>query len=1086
MKKLLLSFCLLNFYGAQAQNAASPLWLRYPSISPDGKEVVFNYKGGLFKVATEGGTAVPLTLSASYNYKAVWSPDGQQIAFASDRTGNLDVFLMSAKGGAAKRLTTFSGGETPNSFTPDGKKVLFNATILDAASNTMFPNGTLPELYAVSVNGGRPEQILTTPAQEAVYDKASKRLLYQNRKGYENEWRKHHTSAIARDVMMYEPATGKHTYLTSFDGEDRNPVFASDEKSIYYLTEQYGAFNVARMSLDSKQITQITRHEKHPVRFLSIAQNDKICYSFNGELYVKEANGEPRKLNITLPYDFMGEEKEQKSISGGATEMSVSPNGKEVVFIERGEVFVTSVEYGITKQITRTPEQERNISFSPDGNAILYASERNGSWNIYQTKRVQANEKSFYNASLLKEEAVLATEAEEFQPQYSPDGKEVAFLEERVILRVINLATKQVRTIMGKEHNYSYSDGDQWYSWSPDSKWFLVNYATYHMFSPEVGLISADGKGKITNLTNSGYADGAPIWQADGKAMLWFSDRQGFRSHGSWGAEGDAYALFFTQDAYNQFTMTKEEYESWKDANKDKDKKEDKKDDKGKDKKAAAKDDKKDDKAVKPIEIDFDRLEDRRVRLTIHSSDLGGALLNKDATKLYYLSRFEKGYDLWVTDFKEKETKLLVKLDASSASMEMDSEKENLYVLAGGSISKITLSDGKKKPVSYNASMVLDKSAERVYMFEHAWRQVKKKFYDEKLHGVDWDFYKKEYATFLPHINNNYDFAEMLSELLGELNASHTGSGYRNSNPQSDNTASLGVFYDTNYKGAGLKIAEIMDKSPLFLAKKAIKAGDIIEKIDGVVITPETDYFPLLNRKVNKPVLLSLLSADNSRRDELIKPISIGAENMLLYERWVKKRREQVEKLSGGRLGYVHVEGMNSESFREVFSEVLGRYSDKEAIVIDTRFNGGGWLHDDLATFFSGKEYVTYSPRGQDFGHDPMSKWTKPSVLLVSESNYSDAHAFPYVYQTLGIGKIVGMPVPGTMTAVWWETLQDQSLYFGIPEVGAKDVRGKYLENQQLTPDIKVNNDYEEVIKGRDQQLEKAVQSLLEQLGAKK
>lgn len=1082
MKKSLLGALLLQCAVAMGQESAAPLWLRYPAISPNGKEIVFNYKGSLFKVAAEGGVAVPLTLHNSYNYKPVWSPDGKQIAFASDRNGNFDVYVMPSQGGAAQRLTTFSGGELPTSFTPDGKKVLYNAVIADAPENTMFPSGVLPELYAVSVAGGRPEQILTVPAQEAVYDKAAKRLLYYNRKGYENEWRKHHTSSIARDIMMYDVATQKHEYITSFMGEDRNPLFAADEKSIYYLSEQSGTFNVHQLDLGTKQNTQITRYDKHPVRFLTASQDNKLCYSFDGEIYVKEANGEPRKINVTLPYEFANSDKELLTSGNGATEMAVSPDGKEVVFVERGEVFVTAVEYGTTKRITNTPEQERNVSFSPDGKSILYAGERNGSWNLYQTKLVKADEKHFYNATEIKEEPLLETEAETFQPMYSPDGKEVAFLEERVVLRVINLATKQVRTILGKEHNYSYSDGDQWYNWSPDGKWFLVNYATTHMFLPEVGLISADGTGKVKNLTNSGYSDTNPIWQLGGKAMIWGSDRQGMRSHGSWGAQDDVYALFFTQDAYNQFVMSKEEYEAWKETNKKDDKK---KDDKKKDDKKGKDDDKKEE-GVKPIEIDFNHLEDRRVRLTIHSSQLGGAFLNKDGTKLYYMSRFEKGFDLWVNDFKEHETKLLAKLDAGSVGMEMDKDGENLFIVADGSLSKISLSDGKKKGISYRSEMNLDRSGERAYFFEHAWRQVKKKFYDPALHGVDWDFYKKSYAKFLPHINNNYDFAEMLSELLGELNASHTGSGYRHSSRQGDQTASLAAFYDTKYKGNGLKIMEIIDKSPLQQTKKAVKVGDVIEKIDGVLITPDMDYFPLLNRKAGKPVTLTIAEAGGvTRRDETIKPISGGKENELLYERWVKRRREQVEKLSGGRLGYVHVQGMNSQSFREVYSEVLGRYADKEAIVIDTRFNGGGWLHDDLATLFTGKEYVTFSPRGQDFGHDPMSKWTKPSALLVSESNYSDAHAFPYVYQTLGIGKIVGMPVPGTMTAVWWETLQDQSLYFGIPEVGAKDTKGKYLENQQLEPDVKVNNEYEQVVKGRDQQLEKAVETLLNQLGKK-
>jgi len=243
------------------------------------------------------------------------------------------------------------------------------------------------------------------------------------------------------------------------------------------------------------------------------------------------------------------------------------------------------------------------------------------------------------------------------------------------------------------------------------------------------------------------------------------------------------------------------------------------------------------------------------------------------------------------------------------------------------------------------------------------------------------------------------------------------------------------------------------------------------------------NYFELLNHKAGKYTLLSLLDTSTGEEwEETVKPISGRQERGLLYQRWVKKMRALTDSLSDGKIGYVHVRSMNSSSFREFYSEVLGRNWDKEAIVVDTRFNGGGWLHDDLATMLGGKKYVDFYPRGKHFGHEPQNKWIKPSIVLMSESNYSDAHGFPYAYKALDVGDLVGMPVPGTMTAVWWETLQDKTLYFGIPQVGTKDLDGNYLENQQLEPDYMVRQDYDVVVKGRDQQLEKAVEVLLEGL----
>ncbi|MCB0587560.1 MAG: PDZ domain-containing protein, partial [Phaeodactylibacter sp.] len=382
-----------------------------------------------------------------------------------------------------------------------------------------------------------------------------------------------------------------------------------------------------------------------------------------------------------------------------------------------------------------------------------------------------------------------------------------------------------------------------------------------------------------------------------------------------------------------------------------------------------------------------------------------------------------------------------------------------------------------------NGEMVLQEPSERAYLFEHVWRQVEKKFYKVSLHDVEWEYYKKAYARFLPHINNDHDFADMLSEMLGELNASHTGARYRPENEEGDETAALGLFYDYDYEGNGLKITEVMDKSPVVKEDSKIKAGVVIEKIDGQAITPQTNPYQLLNRKADKNTLLSLYDpAGKERWEEVVKPISLREESELRYQRWVENCRKAVEELSGGRIGYVHVRGMNDDSYRTVYEEVLGRHANKEALIVDTRFNGGGWLHDNLATFLSGQKYVTMMPRGQDLGSEPMSKWYKPSVVLMSESNYSDAHMFPYAYKALGIGKLIGMPVPGTATAVWWERLHTGDLIFGIPQVGVVTNDGEYLENNQLEPDIKVPNEPGVVSKGEDQQLEAAVKELLRQL----
>jgi C-terminal processing protease CtpA/Prc len=371
-------------------------------------------------------------------------------------------------------------------------------------------------------------------------------------------------------------------------------------------------------------------------------------------------------------------------------------------------------------------------------------------------------------------------------------------------------------------------------------------------------------------------------------------------------------------------------------------------------------------------------------------------------------------------------------------------------------------------------------------MFNHVYRQEKERFYNKGMHGVDWEGMTAAYRKFLPHIANNYDFAELLSEYLGELNVSHTGSGYRA--PAAFDkvyTANLGLLFDMDWKGDGLKVDEIVDMGPFDKASLDIEEGDIIVAINGVKILKDMDYYPLLDRKEGKRTLVTVKKSSGEEKDMVVLPISDATFTKLLYRRWVKNNAAKVQELSGGRLGYVHIEGMNDPSFRTVYSDILGRYNHCDGIVIDTRFNGGGRLHEDIEVLFSGKKYLTQEIRGKDACDMPSRRYNKASIMIIGEANYSNAHGTPWVYKYKKMGLLVGKPVPGTMTSVNWETLQDPTLYFGIPVVGYRKADGTYLENDQLEPDIDVENTKELVVTGRDEQLEAAVKALLKQIDSK-
>jgi Tol biopolymer transport system component/C-terminal processing protease CtpA/Prc len=1047
----------------------NPCWLRYPAISPDGKTIVFTYRGDLYRVSSSGGTATPLTSHEAQDFMPVWSHDGKHIAFASDRYGNFDIFVIPAEGGEAKRVTFHSAHEYPYAFSSDDKSILFGATRMDSASNRGYSTGSQPELYRVPVNGGRVEQVLTTPAEEVKLSKNDQYMIYQDKKGGENAWRKHHTSSIARDIWIYDSKTGTHRKITAFAGEDRNPIFTDNDRAFYYLSEESGSFNVHKMSVEGGKSQQITFFKKLPVRFLSLAGNDTLCFGYDGEIYVQKGTGKPEKVNTTIAADSKSNNERIVPVSGSAREIAISPSGREVAFIFRGEVFVTGVEGSTTKRITNTPEQESSVSFSPDGKALLYASERGNSWKIYETRKARDEEPYFYASTVLKETPIVENEKENYQPVYSPDGKEIAYIENRMTLKILNLESKQTRTLLTDKELFSSRDNDQYFRWSPDSKWILFDYSVPGVAPGEVGLISADGKGKVINLTASGFNDRRAKWILGGKAMLWFSNRDGLKAVAQAGsAQSDAYALFFTQEAWDRFRLSKDEAALLKEMEEKKDKA-----DAAKDKKDAAK--------VEDVVIDWNGLDTRKARLTIHSSSLGDALVSKDGEALYYLARFERGMNLWTTNLRTKETKMLVTLNANSGSLEWDKDQKTIFLLADGAISKIDSATGKRDVVSINGEMTVNVAAERMSMFEHVWRRTKETFYTAGYHGVDWDGLKPVYLKYLPHIGSNYEFAEMLSEMLGELNVSHSGAAFSSPNANADATASLGVFCDQSYKGNGVRVEEVIKDGPLDKAGMNITPGMIIESIDGETIAADKDLSQYLNRKAGKNTLIVVVDGDR-RREIAVKPISISDENALLYKRWVRRNQDEVDRLSNGQLGYIHIPGMNDSAYRSTYEEVMGKYADRKGIVIDTRFNGGGDLVADLAMFLSGKKFFDYTTDTRSNGYEPNFRWTKPSISLANEANYSDGHCYAYTYQNLNLGKLVGMPVPGTCTFSGWETLQESGIRWGVPPVGVKTANGSYLENHQTEPDVRVMNDYAVISKGRDQQLEAAVAALMKEI----
>jgi len=1039
---------------AAAENAP-PLWLRYPAVSPDGSTICFAYGGQIWRVASSGGEATPLTSGDYYSTRPVWSPDGQSVAFASKRHGNFDVFIMPASGGEIKRLTYHSANDLPYTFTPDGRSIYFSSSRLGTPQTVLV--GTYAEsdqLYTVPTEGGSTRLVLPTPALDVAVSPDGKHLLYDNVPVYENEFRKGAVSAGTRDIWLYDLTTNKHHQMTSNRGEDRDAFWAADGKSFYFLSEQGSSFNVWQQKLgDSTQPSQITTHEGRPVRFLSLAADGSMVYAYEGEIWWRAAGSEEsQRVPIHISQGSLVAGTFSSSANAFASEIAVSPDGSEVAVVARGEVFVTSTSNGRTRRITSTPQFEHGVSFNPDGRTLLYCSERDGDSDIFEASVPADHGASFTAAGPVTEKKIIDTLGDAFFPTFSRDGKRIAYLDNRRSIKVFDRETGKTLTALKEGSIYSYQDGDLSLKWSPDGRWIIATTGSI-IGDMDITLLDASGKGEPMNLSSSGYIDSNPQFTPDSKAITWETDRNGLRKGDATESQVDVYIAHLTQEAFDDYTQARSGVKSASQA-----------------------------KPETGLEPQAQGIRHRTSRLTPYS--LSNLLLKTalpDNENLVLITAEEPGYLVgYHLNIHSRSMNKIFSKPITSGIMNMDAKGENLYTVSAAGIERITLADGKVTQIPFDAKIDYDPRGEVAYIFEYFWRMTKLKFYQPDMHGRDWEALRTAYARYLPHMHQWEDFVDLLGEMAGELNASHMGGYFLHQPPLADSTASLGIYEDPGYTGKGVRVTAVLVGGPSNGVKSLVKPGAVILAIDGQNITSNEQFHALLNRKEGVPVELTVLPAPEGKPGaQVVIPVSKSHERELAYDHWVDRRKALTKELSKGRLGYVHINEMNEANYQRTVDQVFGESRDKEALIVDIRFNRGGLLHDQLAALFTGDVVAEFVTReGLNVGNIPTKRWGRPTALLANAGSYSDGSIFPHIYQRHGIGPVIGDKVPGTGTAVWWLTVLGKIKY-GIPQLGAKDLKTGWFENAETIPDILIGNDPESVAAGLDPQLEAAVVELL-------
>jgi len=1024
---------------------------RFPALSPDGNQIAFSYLGDIWTVSTNGGKALRLTDHEAYDQRPVWSPDGKQLAFTSDRSGNTDVYLISWRGGDVVRLTYHSGSDVATGWTPDGKWVVFQSSRTSSSS-----------IFKIKAEGGNAVALFDTYwswPYDAVIDPTGRHLLFTT--GMENRfhWRKGYQGANSSKVWSLPLDGGKAVEIVSNSSNSFWPQWSKDGQKIYFVSDRDGKnYNIWSVNFDGTELEQVSNFRKGDVRYLSLAANaETAVFEYNFTIWLTDLKtGETCFVDIEAPAELKNN-TDFFVKNGRVSEYDVSPDGKKIAAVVRGDIFILSEKGGYARNITETPERESNVIWDKDSKNIIYVSDRGANPDLYR--------RSALGTSDVKK--LTNTEADILSPARSPDGNWIAYCRGPNEIRLIKPDGKGDKLLVNGNFGGRFGDGA---IWSPDSRYLAV----VEVVNGQRDIFAIDIKdGKRIALTNTAYDETNPVWSPNGKFLLFSSNRSGHsfpEMTGKW----DIYQVLFQpekpefkEDDFEKLFAVK--------LKKDKDEK----------KKTAKKAGGKKKKNIKVIfQLDNLDLQTKRVTNTL-GNDRSFAISLKDTNTIYFVTNVDGKSHFWKTGLKKDERGKFSPFVPGlmyPRSLQMGPVGKYLYYIKNGKLGRIKLAAKKSESISFSSSIKVNKTADYKQALGEFYYILEHYYYDKGHHNANWKQLYKSYLPVLEQVRCPEDFYHYANELIGHLNSSHTGirapfNGRRTENP----SRHVGVTWQI---GTEVKIGRIFKDGPIWLYRDSVHVGDRLLRINGKEVDASVNLAKQLNGKIKKRLCLTFASSKSGHEVTLkLKAISARAETNLIKEEWIQANRQAVQKATSDQVAYIYMSAMGYGDLERFLRELERDAVPRKGLILDLRYNMGGNVHDLVINALMKPVYGTWKIRGmKESNQSTFGFADKPVILLVNEVTLSDGEMMSSGFKALKRGTIVGNTTYGWIIFTTSAGLMNGGS-FRLPFWGCYAPNGSDLETQGgVTPDIKVINTINDDINGKDPQLERAIREILGQL----